>query len=782
MTDFITFGRPLPVFLIIIIAMAVLLLTFFLYRRAEGVNKGMRLGLGLLRVAALLLIIFVLLEPNKSKTQTISRKQHVAVLIDVSKSMSLVDQRKRPADIADAAKALGLVAHDTTQSDNDITFSLDNKQRAIIETASRLGLSASLIRKSPVFSKLNEDVDINYYTFGNQVNMIGGNDPETVKALGSLKAVESGTSIADSLEAVINSRGEIPLSAITLISDGIDTSSRRTESIVNDLGAKGIPVYTIAVGIPDPDDVSIRSVVMQDVVFTGDTVPIRVQIRSKGYEKREADIVLKFNGEELYRKSILLKGGVQYEDLEFDVLSKDKEAANIEISVDAFADESTADNNISKRSLRVVNEKINVLCIEGSARWEFRYLRAILKRDPRINAKFIATRAKQGLAQLSPDYISRFPEDPAEAFKYDLVILGDVDAAFFTEVEMARLEELIRERGASLLVLCGRRFMPASYVGTNIENILPVKFDPDASWIEVDDSVHPVLTDDGRSSLVMSIEDTKEKNDHVWARVAPLNLLPPLTSAKQGATVLASLSDSDSKSYPLISWQRYGTGKCMVIGTDNLWRVRFKTGDKYHWRIWSQAIQFMTLSRLLGEHKRIRLETDRVSYQNGSQVRVYASVMDESYEPVIQSAYDVFISDMNDSSGTPTQVTLRPNPANPGQYEGYFTAGKTSRYILKPPEEDSDSANSIEFQIAEKNFEMAHPESQLKRLKDIAELSGGKHLGIGQLAELEKLINKDRHTVTVKSSVPIWDHWLLMFLIVTFVGFEWILRRKRDLA
>ena len=220
----------------------------------------------------------------------------------------------------------------------------------------------------------------------------------------------------------------------------------------------------------------------------------------------------------------------------------------------------------------------------------------------------------------------------------------------------------------------------------------------------------------------------------------------------------------------------------MVIGTDNLWRVRFKTGDKYHWRIWSQAIQFMTLSRLLGEHKRIRLETDRVSYQNGSQVRIYASVMDESYEPVIQSAYDVFISDMNDSSGTPTQVTLRPNPANPGQYEGYFTAGKTSRYILKPPEEDSDSANSIEFQIAEKNFEMAHPESQLKRLKDIAELSGGKHLGIGQLAELDKLINKDRHTVTVKSSVPIWDHWLLMFLIVTFVGFEWILRRKRDLA
>jgi len=119
------------------------------------------------------------------------------------------------------------------------------------------------------------------------------------------------------------------------------------------------------------------------------------------------------------------------------------------------------------------------LCIEGLARWEFRYLRAILKRDPRINAKFIATRSKAALAQVTSDYISRFPEDPEEAFKYDLVIIGDVDAAFFTDLELARLEELIRERGGSLLMLCGRRNAPASYAGTVVEKMLPVRFNPD---------------------------------------------------------------------------------------------------------------------------------------------------------------------------------------------------------------------------------------------------------------------------------------------------------------
>ena len=83
-------------------------------------------------------------------------------------------------------------------------------------------------------------------------------------------------------------------------------------------------------------------------------------------------------------------------------------SSNPGIEIEAFSDEATAANNRVERSVQVVNERINVLCIEGSARWEFRYLRAMLKRDPRINATFVVTHAKKSLAQLSSDYIERF--------------------------------------------------------------------------------------------------------------------------------------------------------------------------------------------------------------------------------------------------------------------------------------------------------------------------------------------------------------------------------------
>ncbi len=126
-------------------------------------------------------------------------------------------------------------------------------------------------------------------------------------------------------------------------------------------------------------------------------------------------------------------------------------------------------NNRVERSIRVVNEKINVLYIEGNARWEYRYLHAILKRDPRINATFIASSVGPELARNSPEHIERFPSKREEAFKYDLVILGDVDAAFFTPEELGLLEELVRDRGGSLLVLCGPMHSPASYAGTPVE-------------------------------------------------------------------------------------------------------------------------------------------------------------------------------------------------------------------------------------------------------------------------------------------------------------------------
>ncbi|MDG0993931.1 MAG: hypothetical protein P8O22_04265 [Akkermansiaceae bacterium] len=778
--------RPVSSGVLIAAFGAVVALTVYLYIRRQGLPLKIRIALALARLIVLSLLVAALFEPAAVVSETHTTKRQLAVLVDVSKSMTIKDQRKKPEDVAEAATALGLLPFSGSTDVSKALTQLDANQRQQISSSSRLDLAKTLLSRSAssMLDSLGENIDISYYRFGDSLRMLSDNQSNAAETLNTLQADDAGTAITEALETLSNIDRGAPLSGVVLLTDGLDTSPRRADEALNDLGRYGIPVYPVPMGITEPDDVSIRNVIIQEVAFAGDKVPVRVQIRSKGYEKRIADITVLLNDQPAATKSVSLEGGLQFEDLFFNVNVQDKGAARIKVSITPFADETTEENNHTERSVRVVNEKINVLCIEGSARWEYRYLRAMLKRDPRINATFIATRAQPELAQNSSEYIARFPNKREDAFQYDLVILGDVDAKFFNADELSRLEELIKERGGSLLMLCGSRFAPTSYAGTTVEKMLPVNFDPKGKWQEVDDSVHPVLTPEGRSSLVLTLENETEKNDRVWTRVAPLDRVPPLLSAKPGATVLAEMSDSSTRSerYPLVAWHRYGSGKCMVMGTDRLWLLRFKTGDKYHWRAWSQSIQFLTLSRLMGEHKRIRLETDRGTYQSGAQVQLYAHVLDDAFDPVNQSGFEVNVTHQDAADSPPQRVTLRPDLSNPGLYEGYFSPLQPGRYRMEANSADAEISSTTEFQVADINSEMANTDMQRDRLQKMADLSGGTYLTAMDFHKLQSLLNSEPHTSTVRTDRSLWDNGWIIFLLVTLMGFEWIVRRRYDLS
>lgn len=777
-------ARPLSTATLVAILAAIVLLSIYLYRRPWGMPFWLRAFLATSRFLVLVLVVATLLEPTAVVIESHTQVRSLPVLLDVSESMSMKDQRKRSEDIASAAVALGMVSlEDDTEADRTV-MQLDTKQRQAIASSSRLDLGKSVLTQSgrKIFESLGESLDVSYHAFGQSLRLISDNEVMITEDLMGLEAKEQGTSITASLEAVASSGG-IPPAGIVLLSDGIDNAkSQRSEVVLQNLGVRGIPVYTVPIGLTDPDDVSIRNIVMQEVAYSGDKVPVRVQIQSKGYERRTARLAVLLNDRRVSSRIIRFDGGLQFEEVDFRVDVYEKGAAQIDVIIEPFDDEISTVNNRVSRSVRIVNEKVNVLYIEGNARWEYRYLRAILKRDPRINATFIASNVGPEVARNSPEHIERFPDDREDAFQYDLVILGDVDASFFTDDELRLLEELIRDRGASLLMLCGPMYSPGSYTGTPVQAMLPVRFDTEAGWKKIAESVYPVLTREGRSSLVMTLENEVELNDRIWSRMAPMDQLPPLLSAKPGATVLAVLSDSTARdqSYPLVAWQRYGTGKCMSIASDRLWRLRYRTGDKYHWRVWSQCIQFMTLSRLMGEHKRIRLETDRSVYAVDGQCRLYAHVLDDSFDPVVQPVFEVYVLSI-DGGQAKQLVSLRPDKSQPGLYEGYFAPPDPGRYRLEANENDQRVSSTTEFQVADVRQELIDTDMRLAHLQRIANLTGGASLGIRELSKLSSLVNDRLITTKVRSERPLWDNSLVVLLLVALLGAEWILRRRYDL-
>ena len=347
-----------------------------------------------------------------------------------------------------------------------------------------------------------------------------------------------------------------------------------------------------------PPDLSLDKLIAPDVVFGGDTAVIRVALTSRGYTGRTVPVVVSLDGREVARKQVVLTGKVQFAELTVPS-GKRPGIRTLTVAVPPLPGEAVAANNSARRVLRVVvAPPIKVLYVEAAPRWEYRYLRSVLLRDRAIDARFLLTRGDPALAKTSDRHLAAFPKEPAGLFAFDLVILGDVPAGFFTRAQLAALSDLVLRHGGALLVLAGQQSGLASYVGTPIQALLPVKLKPEG-WDALGEAVHPVPTEAGWATGILRLAATQKESNALWARVRPLGRVPALAGAKPGAAVLATLSDAARRTqpYPLIASHRCGAGKVLFVGTDRLWRLRYREGDKHHARVWRQAIQLLAAPR-----------------------------------------------------------------------------------------------------------------------------------------------------------------------------------------
>ncbi len=637
----------------------------------------------------------------------------------------------------------------------------------------------------PLMEELSQWAQVRTYSFDRDLaslNPEGSLEPIVEDDAGRSSRTRLGTSIQEAVDRLSG----LPLAGVVIFTDGASNAGLDPIGVARDLGRQGVPIYPVGVGLSSPDDLSLRAMVAQEVVFSGDLVPVRVQVLSTGYENRSTLLTVLLDDQEVARETIVLTGKPQLEELSFQ-LNAASGTHKLAVEIQSLGDEAVQKNNKIERNIRVVDEKIRVLCIEGSPRWEFRYLRGILKRDPRMEVKFLTTEGDRELARASKEHIARFPDDREEAFSYDLVILGDVRETTFTPAQRELMSELVFQRGGSMIMLAGPKHMPGEYIGTNIDEMMPV-WPKEGQWQEISQEVYPVLTEAGRQSTVMKLEASESLNKTVWSKVKPLKRVPEILSAKNTAIVLAVLSDSARRGeeMPLIAWHRYGAGKVMFVGTDRLWRMRAKTGDEYHTRFWSQAIQFLTLSRLLGENSRINFEVSQKQLAVGEPVEIYASAMNESYEPSTGPALVAQLRVPSQTPGGPAgpveRVSLRPVPNMPGFYQGLYTPRKEGTYQVSAEEYQEQISNTVEFTAWEGAAEKKEAAMQSETLEKMAQLSGGRYFSIRELPLLSETLSGASTQRTTLMQVELWDRWVFIVAFILLAGIEWAWRRRRDMA
>src|SRR5262249_21766960 len=190
---------------------------------------------------------------------------------------------------------------------------------------------------------------------------------------------------------------------------------------------------------------------------------------------------------------------------------------------------------------------------------------------------FLVAGAEPQVMAAGPPFLDKFPENfpEFEAGKekkpFDLLILGDVPAAYLGAERIRRIRDFVKE-GGSLVLIAGREHAPAEYAETPLAEVLPVEFLPVKFKPHPEarpQPFTPALPLAGRHTDMLALADTPEENLKVWEKLPGFHWHYPVTRLRPGATALLAhpkLTLGD-KPMPLLATQFYGKGQVLFLAS-----------------------------------------------------------------------------------------------------------------------------------------------------------------------------------------------------------------------
>jgi hypothetical protein len=128
--------------------------------------------------------------------------------------------------------------------------------------------------------------------------------------------------------------------------------------------------------------VSIVDVYTSGQVAVGDTVAVHVTLESQGFQGQPVKVELKEGDEVLAARETVVRDG-EHTHVELTFKAEKAGPRYLTIQVPPAETEAAAlrANNVDTALVRVSEEKVRVLLIDGLPRWDFRFLKNAVRRD-----------------------------------------------------------------------------------------------------------------------------------------------------------------------------------------------------------------------------------------------------------------------------------------------------------------------------------------------------------------------------------------------------------------
>jgi uncharacterized membrane protein len=595
----------------------------------------------------------------------------------------------------------------------------------------------------------------------------------------------AGTDYAQPLATATDRFGN--LRSVVLVGDGDWNQGSAPSESAQALRLAGVPVVAVAVGSETRlPDVEFASLDCPTVGVVGKPVRVPFTIHSSLPTERVIVVDFKASNGDVLRKEVRLPAMGTVTDWVY-WTPRDVGDYTVTVTVPKQEGELLADNNERTAPIAVRQEKLQVLVVESIPRWEYRYLRNALSRDPGVEVSCLLF--QPGLSRRgggNKDYIQKFPAGLDELSKYDVVFLGDVGVGpdQLTDEDCRLLKGLVEYQASGLVFIPGWRGEQASLAGTALEELCPVVIDPIRK--EGNNTEGPrrlVLTEAGRKSLLTKLADSGTENVAVWESLPGVQWFGPVLRAKAGSEVLAVHEDAANEygRIPLLVTRTYGAGKVLYMATDGAWRWRKGVEDKYHYRFWGQVVRWMAYRRNMAKGERMSLSFAPEQPQLGQSLALDARVAQASGEPLSRGEV---VARISAPSGAIETVRFVP-PAGEGEW-GVFASSFTPRepgkhevrLSCKETGDTLDASFFVQGSTAEGIGRAARPEV----LAEIAQVTKGRLVPPTEIASIIESLAKLPEPPPSVRRLQLWCHPVVAISIVGLLGLFWVLRKQQGLV
>ena len=714
--------------IIAVIVTLILFLWFFYHNMKHTTNKKSTFFLEITRLTTVIVILFTLFEPEIVKVEEKTEKPQLKILYDTSGSMETED--------------------------------VINSEGKVITRSAKVKEAIS----SNFKEQLSDRFDI------------------TVENFAGVDKKGASTDIHSSMMDTLDNSPK--LRSVILISDGSWNEGKNPLDAAINFRSKGVPVFALAAG---------REQYLPDLVLEKVDAPtfglvnekILIPFSVRNYLDREITVNAILKNTRLVRveKSVRIgPGQVVSDSLIWQPKFEGK--YDFELTIPVLNEEINRENNSRKFSINVRQEQLKVLVIDSKPRWEYRYLRNALQRDPGVTVNtllFHQTDMKVGDGQ---GYLSKFPESREELSSYDVIFLGDVGVAGnqLKKEHLKMIRALVEKQGSGVVFMPGLNGHHLSWLGTEIEDMIPVVFDesaPAGKAFQVESKL--LLTAEGRDHLLTLLSDTPAGNASLWKQLPGFYWNTAVKKARVGSSTLAVHSSlrTENGRVPLLVTRPFGNGNTLFLGTDSAWRWRKGVEDKYHYRFWGQVVRWMANKRHMSYSKQVRLFYNPTRVTAGDKVDLQATILDKAGFPKAESVINCQITGPDK---TEKQFVMKEEKGGWGLYKGEFSTTSPGDYIVKITSADKTVEYETKINVSGETLEKVGEPANFDVMKDIARITKGKYNDVAAFQSIIKTIQEMPEEKPRELRIRIWNQWWWGGIIILLSAVYWVARKKLGLV